>query len=101
MRAWIKGEVVSVEERPYKRGDGSQGVAHSFFVRQEGSSLQFGADQIDYDPAKVQVEKGEQVQLLVNFRARAGIKSSGEVWSMLNAYAIECHNIDAALREAV
>lgn len=102
MRAWVIGKVVGVEQREYKRRDGSTGADLNVYVKQDGSSDRYGPDRLTA-PATADITEGQRVSLLVNFSERHGTKASdGSVWGMLNAFIVEVHPApaDAKLKSA-
>jgi hypothetical protein len=98
MRAVLIGEVVEVKDASWTNQQGQVQEQFEAFIRQDGSSLAYGADRVVL-AKDVQVEQGQKVALVVNFRAktyRSGAKA-GEAF--LSAFAVG-HYTQAAAKAA-
>lgn len=69
MRAVVVGQVVDVKDTTWINNKGEAVESYDVFIRQEGSSLAFGADRVTCK-ADTRPAVGDDVALIVNFTAR-------------------------------
>lgn len=85
MRALVIGDVVDVKDSSWTNSKGERVESFDVYVRQDGSSLAFGADRLTC-PAEHLPSKGDtRAAFMVSFRAK--INRNGEAY--LNAFVVE------------
>jgi hypothetical protein len=83
VRAVVVGTVIGLDKRTWTGQDGKERVIHQAFIRSEGSDLRYGADLVEYDPAKVELTPGQIVSLVCSFQAKGGAKGPWiRVWAV-------------------
>lgn len=95
MRAVVVGQVVDVKDSSWTGNDGNLRPGTDVYVRQEGSSLAYGADRLSWMPDVPVPSIGDEVAVTVAFKA-AVYKSGGRAGeAYLKGYAVGCKTLVA------